>query len=86
MSHINGVDGLYHVVRAFDDMCVSHEEGDIDPVRDLDIIHNELIYKDQEAMLKIKTDCENKIKRNNEKTAHERLAVIVKVEELLNNG
>ena len=39
LSHISAVDGIYHVVRAFDDMCVSHEEGDVDPVRDLDIIH-----------------------------------------------
>jgi len=37
------VDGMFHVVRAFDDMCVSHDEGEVDPIRDLDIIHNELI-------------------------------------------
>jgi len=43
LSHISMVDGMFHVVRAFDDMCVSHDEGEVDPIRDLDIIHNELI-------------------------------------------
>jgi ribosome-binding ATPase YchF (GTP1/OBG family) len=27
-------------------MCVCHEEGDVDPIRDLDIIHEELALKD----------------------------------------
>ena len=46
LSHIQQVDGLFHVVRAFDDMCVSHEEGEVDPIRDLEIIHEELALKD----------------------------------------
>jgi len=46
LSNISGVDGIYHMVRAFDDMSVSHEEGDVDPIRDMDIIHAELAAKD----------------------------------------
>ena len=47
LSHIAAVDGMYHVVRAFDDETIIHDEGDVDPVRDLDIIHTEMILKDK---------------------------------------
>lgn len=46
LSHINEVDGIYHVVRAFPNEEVIHEEGDVDPIRDIEIINGELIAKD----------------------------------------
>lgn len=46
LSHINAVDGIYHVVRAFPNEEVIHEEGDVDPIRDIQIINGELIAKD----------------------------------------
>ena len=46
LSHIAAVDGMYHVVWAFDDDSIIHDEGDVNPVRDLDIIHTEMIKKD----------------------------------------
>jgi len=46
LSHIAAVDGMYHVVRAFDDDSIIHDEGDVNPVRDLEIIHTEMIKKD----------------------------------------
>ncbi len=42
LSHIQAVDGIYHVVRGFPDEDVMHNEGEIDPVRDMGIITNEL--------------------------------------------
>eukprot|EP00744_Colponema_vietnamica_P001653 GILI01002718.1.p1 GENE.GILI01002718.1~~GILI01002718.1.p1 ORF type:complete len:392 (+),score=142.28 GILI01002718.1:48-1223(+) len=48
LSHIKAVDGIYHVVRTFDDPDIIHTEGEIDPIRDLDIIHEELLLKDIE--------------------------------------
>ena len=33
LSHIQAVDGLYHVVRAFDNPEVIHVEDSIDPIR-----------------------------------------------------
>lgn len=44
------VDGLYHVVRAFPGEDVAHTEGGMDPVRDINIIRNELIQKDIEII------------------------------------
>ena len=38
LGHIQGVDGLYQVVRAFTNEKILHTEGDMDPIRDLDII------------------------------------------------
>ena len=42
LSHIQAVDGIYHMVRAFSNEEVIHNEGDVDPIRDMDIITNEL--------------------------------------------
>jgi obg-like ATPase 1 len=47
LSHIQAVDGIFHVVRAFDDEDVPHYEGDVDPIRDLEIIQYELMEKDK---------------------------------------
>lgn len=52
LSNINGVDGIFHVVRAFDDPEVTHHELTVDPVRDMEIIRDELILKDLEAVEK----------------------------------
>jgi len=46
LSHIQGFDGIYQVMRVFEDENVSHVEGDVDPVRDLEIIATEFIKKD----------------------------------------
>lgn len=52
LSHIAEVDGIYHVVRAFDDESVSHENGSVDPTRDLEIIRAELRAKDAQIVAK----------------------------------
>lgn len=48
LSHVRAVDGIFQVVRAFDDAEVIHVEGDVDPLRDMDIIQTELRLKDIE--------------------------------------
>ena len=48
LSHVRAVDGIFQVVRAFDDAEVTHVEGDVDPCRDMDIISTELRLKDIE--------------------------------------
>lgn len=39
LSHIAAVDGIFHVLRAFEDPDVTHVEDRVDPVADLDIIN-----------------------------------------------
>ncbi|ORX34300.1 P-loop containing nucleoside triphosphate hydrolase protein [Kockovaella imperatae] len=48
LSHVRAVDGIFQVVRAFDDAEVIHVEGDVDPLRDMHIISTELRLKDIE--------------------------------------
>jgi obg-like ATPase 1 len=52
LSHIRAVDAIYQVVRCFDDAEIIHVEGDVDPVRDLNIISEELRIKDCEFVEK----------------------------------
>lgn len=53
LSNIMSVDGIYHVIRIFEDSDVTHVEGDIDPIRDLDIIAHELRLKDLQVVDKM---------------------------------
>jgi obg-like ATPase 1 len=50
LSHISACDGIFHLCRVFDDDDVTHVEGDVNPVRDIEIIHEELRLKDEEYL------------------------------------
>lgn len=62
LSHIRAVNGIYQVVRLFEDVEVIHVEGSVDPVRDLQIIAEELKQKDIEWMQRAHDDIEKKMK------------------------
>ena len=87
LSHINGVDGIYHVVRAFDDDEVIHDEGEVDPIRDIETINGELAAKDLQALVKICEDINTRMKRAADKKRDtEELECMAKVEEMLKAG
>jgi obg-like ATPase 1 len=67
LSNIRDVDGIYHVVRAFEDEEITHTENSVDPLRDMDIINSELVLKDLEYVTNRLEDLEKVIKRNNPK-------------------
>lgn len=48
LSNVRSVDGIFQVIRAFDDADIVHVEGDVDPTRDMEIISTELRLKDIE--------------------------------------
>lgn len=50
LSHIREVEAIVHVVRCFEDENITHVEGDINPLRDIEIIDLELILSDLEIM------------------------------------
>lgn len=56
LSHIREVDAIVNVVRCFENAEITHVEGKIDPVRDIEIINTELILADLETI-------ENRIQR-----------------------
>lgn len=50
LSHIREVDAIVHVVRCFEDENITHVEGTIDPIRDIETINIELILSDVEII------------------------------------
>jgi len=46
LAHIREVDAIVHVVRCFDDNSITHVEGSVDPLRDIEIVNLELIIAD----------------------------------------
>ncbi|XP_068752429.1 obg-like ATPase 1 [Montipora capricornis] len=50
LSHIWACDAIFHMIRAFEGEDVTHVEGDVNPVRDLEIISEELRKKDEEYL------------------------------------
>ena len=46
LSHIRDVDAVIHVVRLFEDENVSHVEGELNPIRDIEIVETELLLRD----------------------------------------
>lgn len=52
LSHIREVDAICQVVRCFEDENITHVEGDIDPVRDIETIKLELNLADLEVVEK----------------------------------
>lgn len=50
LSHIREVDAIVHVVRCFDDPNITHVDGSIDPIRDIETINLELIFSDLEMI------------------------------------
>ena len=52
LSHIRNVDAIIHIVRCFENNDVTHVDGDINPIRDIETINTELILKDIESIEK----------------------------------
>ena len=46
LSHIKDVDAVIHVVRLFENNNVSHVEGSLDSIRDIEIVETELLLRD----------------------------------------
>ncbi|GIQ82454.1 ribosome-binding ATPase YchF/Obg-like ATPase 1 [Kipferlia bialata] len=88
LSNIRAVDGIYHLVRLFDDDMVTHVEGEVDPVRDLSIIHDELVFKDIATLERKIAECQNAINKgmSSNKDAKDMLPVLHKCLENLKNN
>mmetsp|Transcript_21681 Transcript_21681/g.19748 ORF Transcript_21681/g.19748 Transcript_21681/m.19748 type:complete len:406 (+) Transcript_21681:54-1271(+) len=64
LSHIQAVDGIFHVVRAFDNPEVVHVDDSVDPIRDMETIIYELCRKDAALVEAVKSKKEQEIKRD----------------------
>lgn len=50
LSHIREVEAIIHVIRCFEDENITHVEGRIDPINDIEIINIELMLSDLEII------------------------------------
>jgi hypothetical protein len=74
LSHIREVDAIINVVRCFDDENITHVEGLVDPIRDIDLIQLELMIADMESLEKRIPALEKKIKTEKEAAAQLEMA------------
>lgn len=85
LSHIRETDAIAQVVRLFDDPNVSHVHGDVDPVRDIEVINLELILADIETVRKRLGSIERDVKRG-DKDALAQKDVLGRVLRVLQEG
>lgn len=84
LSHIREVDAIINVVRCFEDENITHVEGVVDPIRDIELIQLELIIADMESLEKRIPTMEKKAKTEKEIAAQIEMAK--KVLEVLKLG
>lgn len=85
LANIREVDAIVHVVRCFEDDNVVHVDGDINPVRDKEIIDTELLLKDLETVEK-RLDKQKKAAKSGEKDAVRAVAFVEKIKEHIESG
>jgi len=86
LSHIRATDAIFEVVRVFEDAEVTHVEETIDPIRDLTIINEELLIKDQETIGNRIEELERVLKYKKDKAALQELEILNKGLEALKSG
>ncbi|MDR1375558.1 MAG: redox-regulated ATPase YchF [Holosporaceae bacterium] len=82
LGHIRSTDAILHVVRCFENGDVTHVSGNIDPLRDVDIVETELMLADLESLKKREAGI---CKKNNADLAAEK-AFLGKTIDWLENG
>jgi GTP-binding protein YchF len=71
LAQIREVDAIVHVVRCFENADVAHVSGSVDPFRDVEVIHTELVLADLETIEKRLQGVEKRTKSGDPKAAVE---------------
>jgi len=82
LSHIKACDALFHLCRAFEDPDIIHVDSEVNPVRDLETINEELRLKDVEQFEKVFAEVERKWNRG-EKQVKAEFESLKKVQQVL---
>ncbi len=82
LAHIRETDAIAQVVRCFENENITHVAGDINPLRDIEIIRTELCLADLETVEKRRQRVE-KVARSGNKEAKIEMALIEKVQPFL---
>ena len=83
LSHIREVDAICEVVRCFEDSNITHVEGNVDPIRDIEIINLELIFCDLEVVENRLGKIEKKAVTTKDKEALKEVEVLKRAKEAL---
>lgn len=78
LSHIRQVDAICHVVRCFENADITHVEGNVDPIRDIEIINLELSLADLSTIENRISKVERKAAQKDAEAMNE-LAVLKKI-------
>ncbi|MFI4860612.1 MAG: redox-regulated ATPase YchF [Phycisphaerales bacterium JB063] len=85
LSNIRNVDAILHVVRCFEDDDITHVDGSVDPIRDIEVIETELMLADLQSV----ENAMNKAKRTartGDKDAKALLVVLERAQAALSEG
>src|SRR5512142_3218213 len=85
LANIREVDAIAHVVRCFEDSDVTHVEGKIDPIADVETIETELMLSDLDSLEKRVDPLEKKANGSGE-DSKEMLELVTRALELLREG
>ncbi|MFY8113032.1 MAG: redox-regulated ATPase YchF [Rhabdaerophilum sp.] len=85
LANIREVDAIAHVVRCFEDSDITHVEGKIDPLADIETIETELMLADLDSLEKRVQNLEKKAK-GQDKEAKESLDLVMRALVLLREG
>jgi GTP-binding protein YchF len=85
LANIREVDAIAHVVRCFEDTDITHVEGRIDPIADIETVETELMLADLDS-LERRVDGLSKKAKGGDKDAKESLDLINRALALLREG
>jgi hypothetical protein len=85
LANIREVDAIAHVVRCFEDTDITHVEGKIDPVADIETIETELMLADLDSLEKRALGLEKRVK-GGDKDIKEQLDLVNRCLVLLREG
>ena len=83
LANIREVDAIVEVVRCFEDDNITHVEGKIDPIRDIEIINVELILSDLDIIENRISKIEKKAKSTKDKDVIMELNLMLKIKNAL---
>jgi len=85
LSRIRGVDAIVEVIRCFKGRQVAHPEGNVDPIRDVEILEVELLLSDLKMVERRLTKM-NKLVKFMSREEEEKLALLEKAKDVLEKG
>ncbi|WP_341760178.1 redox-regulated ATPase YchF [Candidatus Endowatersipora endosymbiont of Watersipora subatra] len=85
LSNIREVDAIIHVLRCFEDNNITHVEGKVNPINDVDTIETELMLADLESLEGQIKQISKKVNRKNEEEMSI-LPIMEKAMDCLNKG